>query len=203
MWPYKTRGSRFLGDIEETLPTQLSTANFSLNDSSIKHWLPDKLLAAIDVLCDVHDSSRPDILRALLFGHAFGQVELAHLIRRASACAEEVDPGLRWSSRRAPAHDFSRREINARYLGKSTADVKLLLPGALKTELEHLAGQAEKQLSDYLRGVLARLLLGERLYQEWQQALAQADAAARIHESEGYSMSVSFTVTSEGRYEGA
>lgn len=204
MWPYKTRGSRFMGDIQETSPSRLAALDFKWNTGAIKLWLPDKLLAAIDVRCDVHDSSRPDVLRALLFAHAFGQVELAHLIRRASAPAEvPTTSKILFNHPRTSVGDLSRREINARYLGKATEDVKLLLPIDLKAELEYLAAQAQKPLSDYLRGVLARVLLGERLYQEWQRALAEADAAARIHESEGYSMSASFTLTSEGRYEDA
>lgn len=145
MWPYKTRGSRFMGDIQEIAPSRLAARTFRANDSAIKLWLPDKLLAAIDVLCDVHDTSRPDVLRALLFGHAFGYVELAHLIRRASEPSPDRQDVL-FSARRSQRADWPRREINAHYLGKATEDVKLFIPADLKAELAYLAEQAQKPL---------------------------------------------------------
>lgn len=145
MWPYKTRGSRFMGDIQEIAPSRLAARTFRANDSAIKLWLPDKLLAAIDVLCDVHDTSRPDVLRALLFGHAFGYVELALLIRRASEPSPDRQDVL-FSARRSQRADWPRREINAHYLGKATEDVKLFIPADLKAELAYLAEQAQKPL---------------------------------------------------------
>ncbi len=59
MWPYATRGSRFMGDVSEISPSALEAEDFSTNAVSIKLWLPEKLVAAIDVLCDQHDASRP------------------------------------------------------------------------------------------------------------------------------------------------
>jgi hypothetical protein len=67
------------------------------------------------------------------------------------------------------------RAANAHFLGKCTEDVKLTLPEALKRELEALAEQGGQPLSDYLRGVLARQLLGEGHYQRWQAELARVD----------------------------
>jgi hypothetical protein len=65
------------------------------------------------------------------------------------------------------------RAVNTHFLGKSTEDVKLTLPAALKQELEALAAPGGQPLSDYLRGVLARQLLGEGHYQRWQDELAR------------------------------
>lgn len=65
------------------------------------------------------------------------------------------------------------RAVNAHFLGKSTEDVKLTLPAALKRELEALAESSRQPLSDYLRGVLARQLLGEGHYLRWQTELAR------------------------------
>jgi len=59
MWPYATRGSCFLGDISEISPSALESEDFSTNAVSIKLWLPEKLVATVDVLCDQHDASRP------------------------------------------------------------------------------------------------------------------------------------------------
>ncbi len=65
------------------------------------------------------------------------------------------------------------RAANAHFLGKSTEDVKLTLPAALKQELETLAKPSHQPLSDYLRGILARQLLGEGHYLRWQAELAR------------------------------
>lgn len=54
--------------------------------------------------------------------------------------------------------------------------IKLFLPARLKLALHDLANAAKQALSDYLRAVLARHLLGERLFREWQAALAKANA---------------------------
>jgi len=106
MWPYATRGSRFLGDAAARLPSRLDPRDFTRNDAVIKLWLPEKLLAAIDVLCAEHDASRPDVLRWILFEHAHGRTELAHLRRRAGAeppADEERRPEIRCSPQRRAA----------------------------------------------------------------------------------------------------
>ncbi len=103
MWPYATRGSRFMGDVSEISPSALEAEDFSTNAVSIKLWLPEKLVAAIDVLCDQHDASRPDVLRWILFEHVFGRVELAHLKRRMSTQLREMEKiEIMRSARRAP-----------------------------------------------------------------------------------------------------
>ena len=186
MWPYATRGSRFLGDISEISPSALEAEDFSTNAVSIKLWLPEKLVAAIDVLCDQHDASRPDVLRWILFEHVFGRVELAHLKLRMSAQLKEMEKIeiMRSARRSATEEGPTPREINARHLGKATEDLKLFLPARLKLELQDLADAAKQPLSDYLRAVLARHLLGERFFREWQAALAKANAEAARHESD-------------------
>jgi len=84
-----------------------------------------------------------------------------------------------------PRRPFSTaRAANAHFLGKATENVKLALPGTLKRELEALAEQSGQPLSDYLRGVLARQLLGEGHYQRWQAELARVRQEAGTHEQE-------------------
>jgi hypothetical protein len=78
-----------------------------------------------------------------------------------------------WEPRQPPPL-HTARAVNAHYLGKATENVKLELPDALKRELESLAAQEGRPLSDYLRGVLARQLLGEGFYRRWQEDLAEA-----------------------------
>ena len=85
----------------------------------------------------------------------------------------------------SPRQSFSTaRAANAHFLGKSTENVKLTLPAKLKGELETLAEQSGQPLSDYLRSVLARQLLGEGHYLRWQAELAQVRQEAGTHEQE-------------------
>ena len=76
------------------------------------------------------------------------------------------------------------RAANAHFLGKSTENVKLALPEALKRELEALAEQSGQPLSDHLRGVLARQLLGEGHYLRWQAQLARVRQQTETHEQQ-------------------
>jgi hypothetical protein len=72
----------------------------------IKLWLPERLLAAIDALCDEHDASRPDVLRWMLFEHAYGRTEFAHLRRHAAAvprAGAEDGPDVCYSPQRRAA----------------------------------------------------------------------------------------------------
>lgn len=183
MWPYSSRGSRFMGDISEVSPSALIAENFSLNDASIKLWLPEKLVAGIDVLCDQHDASRPDVLRWILFEHVFGRIEFSHLHRRAKNPPTMPESRVICSPRRAYSGP-SEREVNARHLGKATEDLKLFLPSRLKRDLQAMADGLRQPLSDYLRAVLTRHLLGEIFFQNWQTELARANSDARQHESE-------------------
>ena len=106
MWPFATRGSRFLGDAAARHPSRLDPQDFSRNDAVIKLWLPEQLLAAIDVLCAEHDASRPDVLRWILFEHAHGRTELAHLCRGVETgpqAGEGDGPDVRYSPPRRAA----------------------------------------------------------------------------------------------------
>jgi hypothetical protein len=50
----------------------MNGTDFNDNDAVIKLWLPERLLAAIDVLCAEHDASRPDVLFAGIFSRPIG-----------------------------------------------------------------------------------------------------------------------------------
>lgn len=172
MWPHAKRGTRFYGDIDERVPSRLGGQLFDINDALVKLWLPEKLLGAIDVLSCEYGVSRPDILRWLLFEHVFGRVEFVHLQRRQRG--DLVDLPL-FSRRR----DFAARAraVRVRYLGKSQGDFKLELPRALKGEVEKLAIRQNVSLSAYIRRVLARELLPESEYLDWQDEQAAESAS--------------------------
>jgi hypothetical protein len=76
-----------------------------------------------------------------------------------------------WETRRQARRLSTARAVNAHFLGKSTEAFKLTVPAALKQELEVLAAQRGEPLSEYLRRILARQLLGEGHYGRWQAEL--------------------------------
>ena len=167
MWPYAKRGTRFDGDVFERFPSELRKDRFSTNDAVIKLWLPERLLAALDVLSSVHFVSRPDVVRWVLFEHVFGKVEFALLLERERRKrANEWYDGPVFSRKTVAS---TARALRVRYLGKSTTDLKVEIPLALKQGLETLAAQAGESLSAYIRRVLARDFLTERQYQEWRR----------------------------------
>lgn len=63
MWPFSTRCSRFHGDFSERSPSLIGNHDFTTNDAVIKLWLPEELVAALDVISAERDASRPDVLR--------------------------------------------------------------------------------------------------------------------------------------------
>lgn len=165
MWPYAKRGTRFDGDVFERFPSELRKDRFSANDAVIKLWLPERLLAALDVLSRVHFISRPDVVRWVLFEHVFGKVEFALLLERERRKrVNEWYEGPMFSRKTVTS---TARALRLRYLGKSTADLKVEMPLVLKQGLEKLVEEAGESLSSYIRRVLARDFLTERQYQEW------------------------------------
>ena len=167
-WPFSTRGARI--ETAETLPLiDLATLNFSVfqvNDACIKLWLPERLTAALDRLSVKHDTSRPDVLRRLLFEHVFGMeafIELTAWKKRQEA--------LRAEQAEQPMVLRSKRNLNIEMFGKASEDFKLWLPARLKAEIETLAKFERMGVSDYLRKTLVRLLLGEREHMNWQAAI--------------------------------
>lgn len=152
MWPFARRRSRVITEIDTRVPSRLAGIDFSQNDALIKLWLSEPLLDAIDLLCDTHDASRPDILRWLLFEHAFGKVEFAHLLRQSGCRPRVIETGTSTSSS-APS--------NPAPYGKASEDVKLHLPAPLQQTLLQLAERHRLPLSEYVRCELRRALFGE------------------------------------------
>lgn len=180
MWPFTSRGARArtVGMYAQLLGSTVDYSRFAKNDAWIKLWLPERLDNAIDELSATHDASKPDVLRWLLFEHVYGRQEFEVLIkwqrkesekRRHEALKpkEDISDGVQFSPQRG---------ITIKVLGKSTLDLKVSLPAQLKDDLEPLARSERMGLSDYVRKVLVRVLLGERLHQQWQQAIGNIPA---------------------------
>jgi hypothetical protein len=121
IWPFPSRGARVdtaLPDVDDMPPLEA----FLVNDAVIKVWLPAKLSGRADWLSAHHGSSRPDVLRALLFEHVYGRVAMRKL---------EMFARKRWG--RASRH--SRRSgcfSSARRLGVSTRRAPPLKPGEVR-----------------------------------------------------------------------
>jgi len=189
MWPFSKRRPRVE---REELPRQPESAfdykGFESNDASLKLWLPEKMIAALDRLSVEHEVSRPDILRWMFFEHVYGRDLFARLLdhSRIKFSRNAVPMFCRKSNEEAEVPETlpTARSVDLEYLGKSTEDFKLWLPTRLKVALQELADNYKRPLSDYLRTVLARHLFGEKFYLEWQQALAEINREARKHEAD-------------------
>ena len=186
-WPFAKRGTR----IDAAPPRAFAVlppaelGDFANNDVPIKLWLPDKLVQGLDALSAAHGMSRPDVLRWLLFEHVYGRPALEQLKdwkRRKDAepaRLQEVTSGIQESPKAA---EPTERKITTQLLGKSLEDLKLLLPGRLKTELENLARAEALGLSDYLRRTLVRILLGESFHHQWRSAIGKLPAGILVFE---------------------
>ena len=173
MWPFAKRESRFGGDADEHFPSDIRPQDFKDNKATIKLWLPSKILAGIDIIGQRYHAGRPDVLRAILFEHVFGRAELVQLDireRRRRSKLMEGMPDVCFMRREPETYDTARA-ITAGLIGKAEHDVKLELPSKLRDELVCLAEGAKQPISEYIRGVLVREILGEALYQRWVQAL--------------------------------
>ena len=193
MWPFAKRGPRLV--VEEAMQKHkhdFDFAPFQYNNASIKLWLPDKIITSIDVLSLSHEVSRPDVLRWILFEHAYGRELFAGLCVYSEEL-KAIEQTVQFSRKQTHSdisfrlkEDETPRAVNQRFLGKATEDFKLWLPSPLKESLQELAVIKSAELSDYLRGMLFRHLFGERIYNEWQQALAEINQQAIQHEKPIY-----------------
>jgi hypothetical protein len=144
---------------------------FRSNDTNIKLWLPEKLTTALDRMSAVHETSRPDVLRRLFFEHVYGIEAFMALM----AWKKQQDDGARRAQLgvmgTVPEIKRSPPRTNIQMFGKATEDFKFWLPSPLKREIQILSKTNQLGVSDYLRKTLVRLLLGERVYMNWQVAI--------------------------------
>jgi hypothetical protein len=173
MWPFAKRGSRFDGDVDEHFPSDMDPRDFKDNDATIKLWLPDKILSGVDIIGQRHHAGRPDVLRAILFEHVYGRAELVQLDIRERRRRDKLMAGLPDAlfMRSEPETFDTARAATLGLIGKAEHDVKLELPSRLRDNLVGLAKGADQAVSEYIRSVLARQILGEALYERWAQAL--------------------------------
>ena len=183
MWPFASASQRFRG----AAPTPgdfPDFAAFKVSSVRLKVWLPEMLTQRIDWISVETGSSRPDVVRALLFEHLYGQVAYLGLLEYQRRHDEEA------ARRKAaqPASDPDRSDdgivlsrsrdtpIDLQMLGKSDEDLTLGLSQRFMQDLESLAAAHELTPSSYVRKVLVRHLMGEPLHTGWQQAVGRLPA---------------------------
>ena len=178
-WPFASRGARAATVAPQPQGMTLDYASFMVNDVSVTLWLPQRLLDALDTVSAETDTSRPDVIRGLLFEHLHGRAELARLHIWARTRPPEPEPESKFSTKRYPID----REANVRMLGKSAADLKLELPSVLKAQMATHAKVEGLGLSDGIRKVLVLRLLGAEFHARWQAAVGLVPAHYREMET--------------------
>ncbi len=166
-WPFASRGARAATVAAAPQGAALNYAAYVVNDVSVTLWLPQRLLDALDTVSAETDTSRPDVIRGLLFEHLHGRAELARLHTWARTRPPAPEPEFKFTEKRYPID----RDVNVRMLGKSAADLKLELPSVLKTQMAAHAKGEGLGLSDGIRKVLVLRLLGAGFHARWQVAV--------------------------------
>jgi hypothetical protein len=190
-WPFASRRARLAGALAEPAGSG-DYSLFAKNDACIKLWLPEKLSGAIERVGVAYDMSRPDVLRWLLFEYIYGKEQLVQLAiwkKRHDGVLADVQArqGSLFSVEEEAATPYRcERMVNLDYFGKSVDDFKLWLPAPLKADLERHAADAQQGMSDYLRTILVRLLLGESMLRDWQNALDVVPRHVREAEAQPY-----------------
>lgn len=147
---YAAGGSRF----------KLSTRNFAdfqENDVPIKLWLPEPAERRLIELSEHWGLSRAKLLRFSFFRYLYGQYEF-EAMRELSAGLFWLPTGLKEPLAAARKHRSGPNTTPE--LGKNDEDVKLWLPTRMKTDLQKLADQSGKPLSQFIREVLVFQLFG-------------------------------------------
>jgi len=182
MWPFASRGARAstvapAGPATGAAPVPY--AAYATNDVAVKVWLPERIVAALDVVSAESDTSRPDVVRALVFEHIHGRAELCRL-QQWFRSQPVVEPEIKASEKRTSVD----RGAGVRMLGKSVEDFKLWMPAAMKADLASLAAQEGLGLSDCIRKILVLRLLGDAFHRKWQAAIGRVPAEYREMEGQ-------------------
>jgi hypothetical protein len=137
------------------------------DEASLKIWLPVAVHTAVSQLANHWSLSVSDVLRNLLLEHLIGRLGLLQLViasrwklrRRMAACD---DDGLIMFSRRQRTDEtFKRRSYGIAAFGKSTINIKLWCPLALRDGLTYAADSRGFRLSDYVRLVITGYVFGQ------------------------------------------
>ena len=183
-WPYASRGATQKAR-ESAVKVDQSLLDFTLfasNDAFLKVWMPERLTTALDRLSAAHGSSRPDVLRTILFQHIYGVTAYEAFV--AWKDQHDANKSQAAGTVHAVGAKLSRpRTASLEMLGKSDANFKFWIPARLKHDLSTLAKADALGISDYVRKLLVRVLLGERFFADWQAHIGQVPTAAKSEEA--------------------
>lgn len=176
-WPFASRGvtKKVLGAVSEASVSSLDFSLYMNNDAYIKVWLPDRISVGLDSLSASNQTSRPDVLRSILFRHAYGTMAYAALMKwKLDNDAAKNTTGFKFSPQRTSSIEF---------LGKSTENLKIWIPMALKNDLAQFACSDGLGISDYVRKILVREFLGECFYKNWRKHVGDVPKDIQLEES--------------------
>lgn len=183
-WPYQSRGATQKAQESASAAAEpiLDFSQYSSNGAYIKVWLPERIETALDQLSVDQRSSRPDILRAILFQHVYGALACEQFLEWKRKQDEQrfYQPAV--PDLEAPL--FSRGRASMDALGKSTSNLKFWLPAMLKDDLAGIAAANGLGISDYVRLTLARVLLGEKSVATWLRAIQDLPDGVKADEAQ-------------------
>lgn len=149
---------------------------FENSDTSIKVWLPDRIELLLTELTLTQDSSSNEITRSLLFIHMYGISDFEAMRLQQKGWYKPAKPKSTLTSVNSVAK-YSRPSMNRHpELGKSTYALRLWLPKTMRHDLQKMATDRGTPLSQYVREILIRQLLGEGYQPKKGELMAPQDS---------------------------
>ena len=182
-WPFAKRGATLKAKASaNAMPSvDIDFSQFAINGEYIKVWLPDRLISVLNNLSASYGTSRPDVIKTLLFRHVYGIATFEDFVAWKAAKDQEAAA----SRARDGAVKFSPQRSNSiEYVGKSTENLKVWLPAKLKSDLMEQARVHSLGVSDYVRMILVKALFGERFYNSWQRYIGVVPDEVMVDEKE-------------------
>jgi len=137
---------------------------FDNNDITLKFWLPEVMDTILEEMCIFTNTTRSDLIRQTLFTYLYGRYDLMSMIEKGDMRFALSSP-VQYSV-------TSLKENRTRELGKNTQDIKVSIPGQMKSDLQSLADTTKITLSHFIREILISNLLGHSYLPEREELQA-------------------------------
>ncbi len=137
------------------------------NDVELRFWIPELCKQALDSTVEICMTTTSRYLREFFVVYLYGEHELL--------CMRKNKTGLYFEPKMRLEEDVDSPEILFSKvvppdvlpdLGKNIVPIKLLLPEAIKNDLNDLATKVDQKLSSFVRGILIADLLGHTFWRE-------------------------------------
>ena len=152
-----------VGELEIPEDGAGASSDWRRDIDSVSVWIPDRVLGALDGLCERLDLNRSDVVRNALFAGLFGRLSLERAIRcgwwTVSRRNADGIMTIQFSEQPNPELVASRTAF-VKHFGKSVESVKVWLPRPLKLAMLNLANRRAIRLSELTRRMLCLSLLG-------------------------------------------